>query len=87
MKSEDWKEYKKLQSAAREANGKNAVQMLDKLDVDYRVHNGGYHLRVMHPESAEEIDFWPTRGRWRTENGKSYFGIMDLINYLGISDG
>lgn len=66
------------------------TQLLIDLDVDFKVHNDGLHVKVQDKNGA--IDFWPSTGRWirytpfiqgeRVESMISVMGLTTALNKL-----
>jgi len=64
---------------------RSTQQLIDN-DVDFTVHNKGYHLIITYPKGI--IDFWPSTGRWIHRGMEDYtpegHGITELLYYMGI---
>lgn len=74
-------EYKKDSQVKRNDNVQSSTQLLIDHDIDFTVHNNGYHLIVTY--ERELIDFWPSTGKWiPRETGKHYRGVRKLIQYI-----
>ena len=75
----------------KDATKKRRIQMstqaLIDLDVDFTVHNHGFHI-IIDAEEYGMIDFWPSTGRWTCRDsdhrGDSFSSLLD---HLGVPRG
>jgi len=60
-----------------------STECLERLGVDFNIHNNGVHL-VVYSRKDEVIDFWPSTGKWIVRGGSKGRGIKNLLHHMGI---
>jgi hypothetical protein len=80
MSRRKWDKYNRIQPE----------KQLQEAGYEYTIHNNGYHLRLKVTNKSQQaitVDFWPTTGLWRMNNGSSGRGVKNLIQRLNIITG
>lgn len=63
----------------------DAYEALDKLGIDYTVHNQGYHAIIN--SNGKEYQYWPSTGKWIgymtkwTDKTRFLPGLLDELGY------
>ncbi len=65
---------------------REAIHLLDDLNIDYSMHNNGTHFIIEYND--KEIHYYPTTGRWRDidyhkDTQQTY--LKGFLTYLSIS--
>lgn len=79
--AESYRWMRQRSQAKRERNRTQSPKLLVKAGVNFQSKNYGAHLIIESEGCA--IDFWPGTGRWMIRNGKTGFGIKNLLKHLG----
>ena len=63
--------------AKRSSNRDKSPLYLEERGIMFESKNNGAHLIVEGNDGY--IDFWPGTGKWKVRNGKSGFGVRNLV--------
>lgn len=66
--------------AKRSHNRDQSPLYLADHGIPFEPKNNGAHLIVEGKDCY--IDFWPGTGKWKTREGKSGFGVRNLVDYI-----
>jgi len=80
---DDWKAFREANRQKKLNNKSYSTQYLIDNEIDFKSHNSGSHLVIMHGGLAL-ADFWPSTGKYKVRGTIKYKrGLMNLIKDLG----
>lgn len=70
--------------AKRAANRESTAELLRRLKINFRIHNGGAHIVVTHGQ--KQVDIWPGTGKWiaRNQSKTTGRGVFNMLKFLGV---
>ena len=75
--------YAYMQQTSKVKRGRNRARCLERLikeNINFENKNDRIHIIIS--EKGLTIDYWPGTGRYKVRNGKTGFGIKNLLKLI-----